>query len=96
MPAKRFICPNGDEINMYECLLRCPQGTRCMFLPTLRAVATSLERNLTKPSVTELLSGTRELYLKKIHKSNCMLYMDQLYIQSQSVIPVAICFQKSV
>jgi len=37
-----------------------------MFLPTLRAVATSLERNLTKPSVTELLSGTRELYLKKI------------------------------
>lgn len=66
MPAKRFICPNGDEINMYECLLRCPQGTRCMFLPTLRAVATSLERNLTKPSVTELLSGTRELYLKKI------------------------------
>lgn len=66
MPAKRFICPTGDEINMYECLLRCPQGTRCMFLPTLRAVATSLERNLTKPSVTELLSGTRELYLKKI------------------------------
>ena len=52
MPAKRFICPNGDEINMYECLLRCPQDTRCMFLPTLRAVATSLERNLTKPSVT--------------------------------------------
>lgn len=66
MPAKRFICPTGDEINMYECLLRCPQGTRCMFLPTLRAVASSLERNLTKPSVTELLSGTRELYLKKI------------------------------
>ena len=42
MPAKRFIYSNGDEINMYECpLLRCPQGTRCMFLPTLRAVATS-------------------------------------------------------
>lgn len=37
-----------------------------MFLPTLRAVASSLERNLTKPSITELLSGTRELYLKKI------------------------------
>ena len=66
MPAKRFICPTGDEINMYECLLRCPQGTRCMFLPTLRAVASSLERNLTKPSVTELLSGTRELYLKRL------------------------------
>lgn len=46
MPAKRFICPTGDEINMYECLLRCPQGTRCMFLPTLCAVASSLERNL--------------------------------------------------
>jgi hypothetical protein len=36
-----------------------------MFLPTLRAVADSLERDLEKASVTELLSGTRETYLKK-------------------------------
>jgi hypothetical protein len=36
-----------------------------MFLPTLRAVAESLKRDLEKASVTELLSGTREVYLKK-------------------------------
>lgn len=36
-----------------------------MFLPTLRAVAKSLDRGLVEPSVTELISGTREVYLKK-------------------------------
>jgi len=36
-----------------------------MFLPTLRAVAASLNRNIKEPTVTELLAGTRETYLKK-------------------------------
>ncbi|MBQ6298259.1 MAG: hypothetical protein IJK81_11355 [Selenomonadaceae bacterium] len=36
-----------------------------MFLPTLRAVAISLDRNITEPTVTELIAGTRETYLKK-------------------------------
>ncbi len=36
-----------------------------MFLPTLRAVATSLDRGLPEATVTELLAGTREAYLKK-------------------------------
>ena len=36
-----------------------------MFLPTLRSVAESLNRKLDKPSVTELIAGTRETYLKK-------------------------------
>jgi hypothetical protein len=36
-----------------------------MFLPTLRAVAKALERDLEKPSVTELIIGTREAYLKR-------------------------------
>lgn len=35
-----------------------------MFLPTLRSVADSLDRKLDKPSVTELIAGTRETYLK--------------------------------
>ena len=66
MPANDFICPNGDEINMYECLLRAHKVLKCMFYLHYEAVATSLERNLTKPSVTELLSGTREIISQKI------------------------------
>ncbi|WP_127165016.1 hypothetical protein [Veillonella sp. 3960] len=65
MPATKFICPNGDTVNIQDCLNKCQQSCRCMFLPTLRAIAKSLERNLPLPSVTELLNGTRELYLKK-------------------------------
>ena len=65
MPAKEFICPNGDKVSIGECLAKCPQGERCMFLPTLRAIAEGLDRGLTEPTVTELLAGTRETYLKK-------------------------------
>lgn len=36
-----------------------------MFLPTLRAVAASLNRNIEQPTVTELLAGTMETFLKK-------------------------------
>ena len=36
-----------------------------MFLPTLRAVADSLNRNIAEPTVTELIAGIRETYLKK-------------------------------
>ena len=36
-----------------------------MFLPTLRAIAKSLDRGITEPTVTELISGVRETYLKK-------------------------------
>lgn len=65
MPATRFICPNGSRIPIASCLNACQFPQRCMFLPTLRAVAASLNRNLSQPSVTELLAGTREIYLKK-------------------------------
>ena len=36
-----------------------------MFLPTLRAVANSLNRKLQNATVTELLAGTMETFLKK-------------------------------
>jgi len=36
-----------------------------MFLPTLRAVANSIDRNISEPTVTELIAGTRETFLKK-------------------------------
>ena len=65
MPATKFICPNGQRIRIAECLSSCPYEQRCMFLPTLRAVANSLDRQISEPTVTELIAGVRETYLKK-------------------------------
>ena len=65
MPATRFICPNGQEVPINECLIQCPHGKRCMFLPTLRAIAKSLHRGIKEPTVTELIAGVRETYLKR-------------------------------
>ena len=65
MPATKFICPDGKRIDIADCLRSCPNNQRCMFLPTLRAVADSLNRNITEPTVTELIAGVRETYLKK-------------------------------
>lgn len=65
MPATKFICPTGQEIDIERCLKKCPYSQRCMFLPTLRAVAVSLNRNIEKPTVTELLAGTMEIFLKR-------------------------------
>lgn len=65
MPATDFICPNGTATKISDCLEHCPNKERCMFLPTLRAIAKSTDRKLSEPTVTELLQGTRETYLKK-------------------------------
>ena len=63
MPATKFICPNGKRVRIGECLRSCEK--RCMFLPTLRAVANSLDRKISESTVTELIAGVRETYLKK-------------------------------
>ena len=65
MPATKFICPTGQKIAITKCLKKCPYSQRCMFLPTLRAVAASLNRNIQQPTVTELLAGTMETFLKR-------------------------------
>jgi len=65
MPATKFICPDGQQIKIEDCLKECPNSQRCMFLPTLRAVANSLDRKISEPTVTELISGVRETFLKK-------------------------------
>ena len=65
MPATKFICPSGQRIKITECLSSCPYEQRCMFLPTLRAVANSLDSKIAEPTVTELIAGVRETYLKK-------------------------------
>ena len=65
MPATKFICPNEQNIEIARCLKKCPYSQRCMFLPTLRAVAASLNRNIQQTTVTELLAGTMETFLKR-------------------------------
>lgn len=65
MPAKFFICPDGSQVAIESCLVSCENRQRCMFLPTLRAVAKSLNRGIVEPTVTELIAGTRETFLKK-------------------------------
>ena len=65
MPATKFICPSGERVRIVDCLRSCPNIQRCMFLPTLRAVAKSLDRKISEPTVTELIAGVRETYLKK-------------------------------
>lgn len=67
MGVTQFICPNKDKMNIGQCLSLCPHHIRCMGKPTLEAIAKSVkDRGLgRKYSVTELISGSRELYLKK-------------------------------
>ena len=65
MPATKFICSDGVEIPVLKCLNKCRQKERCMFLPTLRAIAKSIDRGIQEPTVTELIAGVRETYLKK-------------------------------
>jgi len=65
MSATKFICPDGKRVTIRRCLATCRRKERCMFLPTLRAVADSLDRGIKGATVTELISGVREAYLKK-------------------------------
>ena len=65
MPATKFICPNGQRIRIADCLKSCTNEQRCMFLPTLRAISNTLNRKISEPTVTELIAGVRETYLKK-------------------------------
>ena len=85
MPAKYFICPSEEKVLISQYLLQCPQKHRCMFLPTLRAIAKSVNRNLNKPSITELLTGTRDQYLKKV-TDYAINPQDQLYALHRTAI----------
>jgi hypothetical protein len=78
MPATKFICPDGSRVDIKKCLQRCIHDQRCMFLPTLRAIARSLDRGIKEPTVTELICGVRETYLKKTMEYAVKPY-DQLY-----------------
>lgn len=63
MSATKFICPSGKVVGVKQCLAECIEAKRCMFLPTLRSIAKTMDRKLATPTVTELIRGTRESYL---------------------------------
>ena len=65
MPATCFSCPDGKSILFAQCLQTCRLQYRCMFLSTLQKLA-QLNQHRKPFSVTELLCGTREAYLKRI------------------------------
>ena len=65
MPATCFRCPDGGVTEIKDCLKECRMKQRCLFLPTLRTIAESLDRHLDGVTVTELINGTCEVYLKK-------------------------------
>lgn len=69
MPAKFFICPDGQQVDIGECInkgcrmaWRLPAG-RCLSVRTLRAIADQREWK-GMPSTTQLLKGVRESYLE--------------------------------
>lgn len=68
MPAIGFICPDNEKVLFEECFKECRIGfilpaERCKAIPFLKRV--SWQRKWTGvPSVTELLQGTREMWLK--------------------------------
>lgn len=65
MPLKRFICPDGEQIDTELCLSHngCRMDRRCMLWALLKEV--SRQRVWTgKPSTTQLLKGTCQAYLE--------------------------------
>ena len=68
MSAKNFICPNGGQVAIDDCLKGCVYGNACLARPTLFSLASGCkDRQLNKFSVTELIRGVRESYLLKIN-----------------------------
>jgi hypothetical protein len=62
MPLTKFICPDDKEVFISQCMTQCRMQSRCAPLPYLRACADAREWT-GKPSVTQLIRGTRESYL---------------------------------
>jgi hypothetical protein len=60
---EEFICIDGEKINCEDCLKKCRVGVRCA--PYNYLTLCKAERQWDrKPSVTQLIIGTREAYLK--------------------------------
>lgn len=78
MSLKYFRCPDGDKVEVKECLEKCPQESgRCLGLPTLTEVANTRPWEGI-PSTTQLLNPTRIEYLK-ITKDYCIDPFDRAF-----------------
>jgi len=83
MPARYFICPDEQQIEITQCLNNSCRiasdlpGGRCLTARTLRLIA---DRRTWKgiPSVTQLLKGTRECYLE-ITKNYALNPQDSIF-----------------
>ncbi len=64
MPLAQFICPDGQEIDIGQCLNQCRMSRRCLTLPTLIKIATSERPWDGHPSTTRLMNGTMLEYLR--------------------------------
>ena len=65
---REYICPDGEKVRIEECLQGCRlrselEGGRCLSRRVLKAISDRREWT-GKPSVTQLINGTREEYLK--------------------------------
>lgn len=68
IPYNKYICPDGKTCSIQACLQKCRipelfEAERCLSHRTLKAISEQREWN-GHPSATQLLSGTREEYLK--------------------------------
>ena len=60
MTAKNFICPNGEQVTIEQCLAGCVYGHACIARPTLYSLAAGCrDRKLDRFSVTELIRARR-------------------------------------
>lgn len=66
MPLKYWICPDGGQISIQQCAIKCRMDKRCLSRSTLKLLAQQRE-DLGAYSVTELLNGPRYEYLKRKH-----------------------------
>lgn len=60
---KYFICPDKNHCEIKDCLQTCRLGNRCSPLPFLNMAASERQWK-GKPSVTQLIKGTREAFLE--------------------------------
>lgn len=66
MPLTAFRCPDGITRPIADCLQACPNGDRCLSLPTLHSIGQAREWR-GRPSTTQLLNPTRLEYLQIVH-----------------------------
>lgn len=65
MPAIGFKCPNSDKEVAFDGCVHFPVcGSRCLALPAIQSVINSIRPWKGKPSVTQLLKPTRQVYLE--------------------------------